>query len=192
MGAELMSIYTRDLPHLQDELNHIGEWSYGPITIARAYGGCHFYLGKFCSLGQGIQAVFYGSHVLTDITSYPFAHLHGRGWPPVSCSEVHGQDIKIGSDVYIGNFATIQQGSVIGDGAVIGSYSVCKSNIPPYSIAVGNPCKVIRKRFPDEQIEKLIEMKWFDWDVEIIRKHLQVISSPRVDELYEIWKAEIK
>ena len=184
--------YTKDHPNLKnDPLNDIGDFSYGPLAVARAYGGCKLTVGKFCSFGQGIQMTYYGSHQLTEITTYPFFAFH-QDWPPVQSKAVDGQDIIVGNDVYIGNHAVVMQGSEIGDGAVIGAYSVCKTKIPPYCIAVGNHCKVIRKRFSDEHIEKLLEMKWWDWPLDKIKEHLQVISSPDINLLYQIWQSEIK
>lgn len=190
-----MSIYTKDMPNVVDDPHTvIGDYTYGGISIARAYDGAisKLNIGKFCSLGSGILMAYYGSHQLSEITTYPFFGLHGKGWDPVTSIPVNGQDINIGSDVYIANHAVIMQGANIGDGVVIGAYSVCKTKIPPYCIAVGNPCKVIRQRFPDEQIKKLLEMKWWDWPIKKIKEHLQVISSPDVEKLYDIWEKEIK
>ena len=188
-----MSFYTKDLPHILNDVDTtVGDYTYGPLQVGRLYGGCKLSIGKFCSLAAGIQVMFLGRHQTDDITTYPFCNLHGREWIPVQCSEVKGQDIKIGNDVWIATSATILQGADIGDGAVIGAYSVCKGKIPPYTIAVGNPCRVVKKRFSDEHIAKLLELQWWNWSIENINKYLHFISSPKVDELYEIWKAEIK
>lgn len=186
-----MSIYTKD-QFLNDPDTTIGDYTYGNISIARAYGGCKLNVGKFCSFGQGIQMTYYGSHQLYEISTYPFSMLHEHGWNPVFSKAVDGQDINIGSDVYIGNHAVIMQGAEIGDGAVIGAYSVCKSKIPAYSIAVGNPCKVIRQRFTEAQINALLTVKWWNWPIEKIKEHLQIISSTDISLLYHIWNEEIK
>jgi carbonic anhydrase/acetyltransferase-like protein (isoleucine patch superfamily) len=118
--------------------------------------------------------------------------LHGQGWKPVNCTEVKGEDIIIGNDVWIANNVTILQGAQIDDGAVIGAFSIVGGHIPAYTIAVGNPCRIVRKRFSDEHIAKLLEIQWWNWDMNTINKHLHIISSPDIDALYDIWKSEIK
>jgi acetyltransferase-like isoleucine patch superfamily enzyme len=190
-----MSIFTKDQPQFKnDPHTEIGDWTYGNFQIARAYDPAisKLKIGKFCSLGAGIQMVYYGSHQLYDITTYPFNMLHGQGWPPVHGSLVNGQNIYIGNDVYIGNHATIMQGAYIEDGAVIGAYSIIKGHVKAYNIVVGNPGHVKKKRFEDEQIKKLLEMKWWDWPIETIKSNLQMISSPNIEALYNIWRTEIK
>lgn len=186
-----MSIYTRD-QHLGDADTIIGEYSYGGLMVSRSYPGSKLNVGKFCSFGQGIQVVFWGKHQMGDITTYPFCNLHGLGWPPVSCSEVKGEDVRIGSDVWIANNALIMQGADIGDGSVIGAHSIVGGKVEPYSLVVGNPARLVRKRFSEDKIAMLLEMKWWDWPIEKVKEHLQAISSPDVDYLYEIWKREIR
>ena len=189
-----MSIFTKDMPTIiNDPHTEVGDYTYGPITVARAYDGAisKLKIGKFCSFGQGIIAAYFGSHQLYDVTTYPFFAFH-QHWPPVSSTPVNGQDIIIGNDVYIANHSVIMQGARIGDGAVIGAYSIVKTTVPPYSVYVGNPAREIRKRFTDEKISKLLEMKWWDWPTDKIKQHLQLISSPNVEQLYEIWNREIK
>ncbi len=65
----------------------------------------------------------------------------------------------------------------IGDGAIIGANSVVASDIPPYAVAVGNPCRVVRMRFDDEFIAYLLQMKWWDWDIEKIERNFKALSS---------------
>jgi acetyltransferase-like isoleucine patch superfamily enzyme len=183
--------FTKDFDHIKnDTLTKVGEYTYGNPAIGRAYGGCKLEIGKFCSLAAGIQFVFWGKHSMVDISTYPFNIL--PDWPPVQCTEVLGEDIYVGNDVWIANNALIMQGAYIGDGAVIGAHSVVKTKVEPYTVVAGNPAQVIRHRFEPLQIIKLMEMKWWDWDIETIKKHLHLISSPKIDELYDIWLNEIK
>ena len=86
-------------------------------------------------------------------------------------------DTIVGNDVWIGQNVTIMPGVHIGDGAIIGANSVVASDIPPYTIAVGNPCKVKKKRFDDELIKYLLELKWWDWDSEKIFKNIDILCS---------------
>ena len=84
----------------------------------------------------------------------------------------------IGHDVWIGHGAVIMAGVSIGHGAVIGSGAVVTKDVGNYEVAVGVPAKVIKKRFTDEQIEKLLEIAYWDWDRETLEK--------RFDDLFEI------
>lgn len=184
-------MFTKDL-FKNDDLTTIGDYTYGNISVSRAYGGCKLDIGKFCSFGSGIQMVFWGKHSMVDITTYPFNMLHDQGWPPVQCTEVLGEDIYIGNDVWIANNALIMQGSHIEDGAVVGAHSVVKGRVEPYSLVVGNPAKEVRKRFSNIDILMLLEMQWWNWPIEVIKKRLDLINSPHVWPLYKIWEEEIK
>ena len=76
---------------------------------------------------------------------------------------------QIGSDVWLGSKANIVRGVKIGDGAVIGANSLVLEDIPPYAIAVGTPAKVIKYRFDEQTVDRLLKIRWWDWDVETIR-----------------------
>jgi len=72
-------------------------------------------------------------------------------------------DISLGSDVWIGTQSVVLSGATISDGAVIGANSVVNSFVPPYAIAVGSPAKVVKYRFSDQLIRRLLTLKWWDW-----------------------------
>ena len=75
-------------------------------------------------------------------------------------------------------------GVTIGDGAIIGSRAVVTKDVPPYSIVGGTPAKLIRKRFTDEQIDKLLRLKWWDWDDEKIQQNVdKIMDVNRLPEL---------
>ena len=74
----------------------------------------------------------------------------------------------------------------IGDGAIIGADSVVASDIPPYTIAAGNPCRSIRKRFDDELTEYLLKLRWWDWDAEKIFAHLEILISADIRKIKDI------
>ena len=91
-------------------------------------------------------------------------------------------------DVWIGQNVTVMPGVHIGDGAIIGTNSVVAKDIPPYSIAVGNPCQVIRKRFDDELIELLLKLRWWDKSIEEIESLMPILSCGNLEKV----KMEIK
>jgi acetyltransferase-like isoleucine patch superfamily enzyme len=94
-------------------------------------------------------------------------------------------DVLIGNDVWIGNNVVIMSGSVIEDGCVIGANSVVAGRIPAYSVAVGNPARVVRKRFSDEQIVALLRISWWLWPIERIIENVPLLLSPDIDKFIE-------
>lgn len=135
-------------------------------------------IGKFCSIAYGAKFLFNGAnHTLNSLSTYPFPVLACE-WNldvPITDAWDNKGDIVIGNDVWIGFEAVIMAGVTIGDGAIIGSRAVVTKDVEPYSIVGGVPAKLIRKRFPEEQIQKLLEMKWWNWDEEKIKRHLPEI-----------------
>ena len=84
----------------------------------------------------------------------------------------------IGNDVWIGNNCIIKGGITIGDGAIIGMGSVVTHDVPPYEIWAGNPAHLIRKRFDDETIKQLIEIKWWDMSEEELQEIGDLFKNP--------------
>lgn len=150
------------------------------VTHHYEFNGDKLIIGKFCAIARGIEFVMNGAnHRMCSVTTYPF-NIMGGGWekstPSMSDLPLKG-DTVVGNDVWIGQNVTVMPGVHIGDGAVIGANSVVASDIPPYHIAAGNPCRIIRKRFDDELIRYLLELKWWDRDPEWIFNNLDALCS---------------
>lgn len=96
---------------------------------------------------------------------------------------VNKDKLKIGNDVWIGYEAVILSGVTIGDGAIIGTRAVVTKDVPSYTIVGGVPAKPIRKRFDEETIQKLEEIRWWDWEEERIKKNIQAIQSGDINML---------
>ena len=96
---------------------------------------------------------------------------------------VNKDKLKIGNDVWIGYEASILAGVTIGDGAIIGTRAVVTKDVPSYTIVGGVPAKPIRKRFDEETIQKLKEIRWWDWEEERIKKNIQAIQSGDINML---------
>ena len=135
-------------------------------------------IGKFCSIACGTKFLFNGAnHTLQSLSTYPFPVLAGE-WDlqvPVTDAWDNKGDIVIGNDVWIGFEAVIMAGVTIGDGAIIASRAVVTKDVEPYSIVGGVPAKPIRKRFSEEKIAELLEMKWWDWSEQEIQQRLPEI-----------------
>lgn len=149
------------------------------------FTGDKLIIGKFCMLASGVKFIMNGANHLTNsISSYPFA-IFGRGWEKAMEGKAYPNkgDVIIGNDVWIGHNATIMAGVKIGDGAIIGTNSTVVKDVEPYSIVGGNPAREIRKRFDEKTINKLLELKWWDWDIQKITDHVQKLSGNKIDEL---------
>ena len=92
-------------------------------------------------------------------------------------------DTVIGSDVWIGYEALVMPGVSIGHGAIVSTRSVVTADVPPYAIVGGNPARVIRTRFADDDVERLLEMAWWDWPAETVTRHLALIVAGDVTAL---------
>ncbi len=136
-------------------------------------------IGKFCQIASGVTFIMNGANHLQDsISTFPFA-IFGADWEKAMEGKSYPTkgDTIVGNDVWIGFEATIMPGVKIGDGAIIGSKSVITKDVEPYTVVGGNPAKPIRKRFSDTQIQKLLDLKWWDWPLEQITKELPKLTA---------------
>jgi virginiamycin A acetyltransferase len=132
-------------------------------------------IGKFCMIASDVKFIMNGANHLTDaISTYPFA-VFGNGWENAMDDKNYPKkgDITIGNDVWIGYHATIMAGVTIGDGAIIATNATVTKDVAPYTIVGGNPAKEIKKRFSENVIAKLLDLKWWNWDIEKITKNIQ-------------------
>ena len=124
------------------------------------------------------------NHLTRALSAYPFA-IFGNGWEKAMEGKSYPMkgDIRIGNDVWIGYNATIIAGVVVGDGAVIAANSNVIRDVAPYAIVGGNPATVVRMRFPEETIERLLRLKWWDWDAAKITRNVQYLTGPDIEKL---------
>ena len=144
-------------------------------------------IGKFCSIACGAKFLFNSAnHTLSSLSTYPFP-LFFEEWglekKNVAASWDNKGDIVIGNDVWIGYEAVIMAGVTIGDGAIIGARAVVTKDVPPYMVAGGIPAKPIKKRYPEETIAALSELKWWDWPENRIAQNLHAIQAGKLNEL---------
>ena len=138
-------------------------------------------MGKFCSIACGAKFLFTSAnHTQKSLSTYPFPIFFDE-WDldveDITSAWDRKGDIIIGSDVWIGYEAVIMSGVTIGDGAIIGARSVVTKDIPPYTIVGGVPARQIRRRFSEETIAALLELKWWNWPREKIARKIEAIKN---------------
>jgi len=140
-------------------------------------------IGKFCSIATGAKFMMCGTqgHNYKWIAVHP---LHGFDDSFFPGHQWKGNTI-IGNDVWIGAEALIMPGVQIADGAVIASRAVVTKNVGAYEIWGGNPARLIKKRFENEDIAKLLQIKWWDWNLETLKRNLQYLRSADVATLWK-------
>lgn len=149
------------------------------------FTGDQLIIGKFCMIASGVTFIMNGANHLSDsLSAYPFA-IFGNGWEHAMEGKSYPikGDVVIGNDVWIGYKATIMAGVSIGDGAIIAANATVVKDVEPYAVVGGNPATEIKKRFPEATIEKLLELKWWDWDIEKITKNIQHLTGNAIENL---------
>lgn len=145
--------------------------------------GDQLIIGNFCMIASDVKFIMNGANHLTkSISSYPFA-IFGEDWKNAMEGKQYPNkgNTEIGNDVWIGYNSTIMPGIKIGNGAIIASNSTVTRNVEPYSIVGGNPANEIKKRFTKEQIEKLLAIQWWNWDIEKITKNIQNLTDDNIN-----------
>lgn len=153
------------------------------VTHHYDFNGDKLIIGKFCQIAAGVNFIMNGAnHQMNAISTFPFYIFSGwdQDVPPSSDMPLKG-DTVVGNDVWIGQNVTILPGVHIGDGAIIGLNSTVGCDVPPYSVVVGNPAKIIRKRFDDELIQLLLQFQWWEKSIDEINRLIPLLSNKNLD-----------
>ncbi|MEZ2321748.1 MAG: CatB-related O-acetyltransferase [Microcoleus sp.] len=175
----------------------VGDYSYyddpnGPENFEKNvlynYGNDRLIIGKFCAIATNVKFIMNGAnHKLDGISTYPFP-IFGNGWETAMnlLMELPSKgDIVIGNDVWIGYEAVIMPGVKIGDGVVIAAKSVVVKDVPAYTIVGGNPAGIIKQRFSDAEVAQLLEIRWWDWQIDKITRHINLIMNSDIQALID-------
>jgi virginiamycin A acetyltransferase len=121
---------------------------------------------------------------MTNVSTFPF-YEYFEGWEDPHKEKITKEDVYIGSDVWIGDNVVVLPGAFIEDGCVLGAYSVVRGYINAYSVVVGNPRVVQKKRFRDDQINALMRIRWWDWPDSKIEENIGLLMSSNVQDLID-------
>lgn len=173
----------------------VGDYSYydDPIdpenfekNVLYNYGSEKLIIGKFCAIATNVKFIMSGAnHKLDGISTYPFP-VFGSGWETAMnlLTELPSKgDTIVGNDVWIGYESVIMPGVKIGDGAIIAAKSVVVKDVPAYTIVGGNPASQIKQRFSDAEVAQLLEIKWWNWEIDKISRNINLIMQSDIQAL---------
>ena len=149
-------------------------------------------IGRFCSIGNNVHVVAETHPSRSFFSTHPAFYSTGKQCGITFVKEnlfeerlsVEGYSCIIGNDVWIGNDVRIIGGVKIGTGAIIGLGAIVTRNVPPYAIVVGSPAKVIRFRFDQVAIDRLLDSKWWDNDEKWFQQYDYPSFNLKGDMLY--------
>jgi virginiamycin A acetyltransferase len=191
-------VYLR--PLVTDPRIEVGEYTYyddadDPLGFERnaflyAVGPERLIIGRYSAIASGVRFLMPGAnHADLGPSTFPFG-IFGEPWAERTMDLVMGApsrgDTVVGNDVWLGYQALVLPGVTIGHGAIVAAASVVAADVPPYAIVGGNPARVIRRRYEDHDVERLLRAAWWDWPVELVTEHARTIMSGAPEELERI------
>jgi virginiamycin A acetyltransferase len=183
-------------PLVTSPLIEVGEYTYyddpdDPTAfetrnVLYHYGPEKLVIGRFCALAEGVRFLMNGAnHRMDGPSTFPFP-IMGPPWAAhfdlITGLPARG-DTVVGHDVWLGYQALVMAGVRIGNGAIVASGAVVVDDVPDYAIVGGNPARVIRHRYPQDDIARLTRIAWWDWPLDHITRHVRTIMSGTVDDL---------
>ena len=183
------SVY-RDTVYLKNVIDHprmeIGDYSYythsgkpeDTAQILAPFLGHgvreRLLIGKFVQIARGSYFITSSAnHPMNGFTTYPFRIFKPETF---GYQDLPVKDTVVGHDVWIGQNAAIMPGVQIGAGAIVAAAAVVTRNVPPYAVVGGNPATIIRMRYPDDVIDELLELAWWDWPLSKIEANLPALT----------------
>lgn len=170
---------------------HIKYWgvgTYGCPSIVSYDGISKLSVGKYCSMADNVSILLGSNHKHKAVPTYPICNIDNN----FSTKDANIQgDVFIGNDVWIGYGATIIGPVSIGDGAIIGAGSVINRDVSAYSIVMGVPGQILRYRFSEDQIQKLLEIKWWNWNTDKIKNNIKLLYAEDINKFIDKFYGEI-
>lgn len=144
-------------------------------------------IGKYCAFAHGATIIMSdANHVIDGVSTYPFS-IFGGAWaealPVEKAPFPFKGDTVIGNDVWCGYESVVMPGVRIGHGAVVAARAVATRDVPDYAVVAGNPARVVRRRFDDETVARLLEIAWWDWPPDRAVRAVPLLAYGDVDAL---------
>ena len=153
---------------------HVGRGTYGKLYILMHDENTEVRIGHFCSIADAVTFIPAAEHLQTCISTFPFKTKYcGQ-----SHEDVPGGNIVVDDDVWIGHDVTILSNVHIGQGAVVAAGAVVTKDVPPYAVVGGVPARVIKYRFSEEIIQKLLQCDLSKLDAAGIRANIDTCYTP--------------
>ncbi len=173
--APLIETRARDKypPHICS----FGRYTYGEPGITFSTSGARLIVGNFCSLSATCTFILGGNHRHDWVSSYPFPNFRAEFPTAYGKVPTHKGNIVVGNDVWVGSYSYILSGITLGDGCVVAACAVVTKDVPPYAVVAGNPARIVKYRFPPEQIAALQRIRWWEWEKEKIDREMDGLCS---------------
>lgn len=164
-------------------------WRYHGVAVgAYSYGEClnggafprGVVVGRYVSMASGVR-VFLRDHPMDRLSTHPF--FFNRELGIVEADTVEMGSLQIGHDAWIGDRVIITPGCRrVGVGAVIGAGAVVTRDVPDFAVVAGNPARLIRMRFPERTCRIILESRWWEHPLHVVRRHLADMTRPLGDD----------
>lgn len=142
-------------------------------------------IGRFCSIADHCR-IGMGTHNIDQISTSPIFTQKVNGakvrWVDENVNDSPLLKVSIGNDVWVGSRAMILGGVSIGDGAVVAAGAVVTKDVPAYAIVGGVPAKIIKHRFSKELIDRLVELKWWNYSEAVLKECIYLFQKRNILE----------
>lgn len=157
------------------------------IRYNNGISGARLVIGSYCALASNTTFIMPdANHSMIGTTTFPFS-LFGGAWAerlPIAELPVQAKgDTVVGHDVWFGYESLVMPGVTIGTGAVIGARAVVTRDVPPYTVVAGNPARIVRRRFDDATVARLLALAWWDWPPERVTEVLPDLVFGRLEAM---------
>lgn len=183
-------------PLVQSPFTDVGDYTYyadakDPLGFERNnvlfhYGPERLILGKYTAIAAEARFVMAAAnHRRSGASTFPFPMLGGDWLAEMDLlgDRAPSGDTVVGNDVWLGYRVTVMPGVRVGDGAIVAAGSVVAHDVPPYAVVAGNPTRVVRMRFPDDDVDRLLRLAWWDWPVDVVTRHVRQLMTCDADVL---------
>jgi acetyltransferase-like isoleucine patch superfamily enzyme len=179
---ELVAADSRAVALMEAGTLTMGDYSYYAPTVHVFAGDTSVVrIGKFSSVAADSHFFVGGAHRTDWVTSFGLRAVFDLPGAYEDGTPASRGDIVVGNDCWIALEAVVLSGVTIGDGAVVATRAVVTKDVRPYAIVAGNPAREVGRRFPDDQIEALQRIAWWDWPIEQVLEHVAELSSPDLE-----------